>query len=162
MSEPNKDILEIKLIETVTSLMDNAFRVPGTKFKFGIDPILNLIPIPALGSIIGYSVSSLLVLGMVRNGASSGLAAKMVFNVIIDAVIGAVPILGTIWDFGNKANTRNLNLMKEHYQEGKHSGSVLPVLIVVSITFVIILIGLIVGLSYAVSYLWKFFVNLIN
>ena len=68
--------------------------------------------------------------------------ARMVFNVLIDFIIGSIPFVGDLFDFGFKANSRNIKLMKEHYQEGRHQGSAFKVILPVLIALLIILIGI--------------------
>ncbi len=101
--------------------MDNSFRIPGTNFRFGLDPILGLFPF--IGDLISYGISSVLVLAMVKKGASGKVVVKMVGNITIDYIISNVPIIGYIIDFGYKANQRNLKLLLEHLEEGKHQGA---------------------------------------
>ena len=112
---------QLKWVERIASVMDDKFRIPGTDFRFGLDPILNLIPFA--GDVSGFIVSAALLYIMAKNGVSRKVLILMSINIIVDAVIGAIPLLGQISDFYIKANTRNIKLLKEHYQEGKHTGS---------------------------------------
>lgn len=102
-------------------LMDEQFRLPGTKFRFGIDPIINFIPIA--GDLGGFAVSTVLLLTMAKHGVSRKVLIMMTLNIILDSTIGAIPVLGNIFDFAYKSNSRNIKLLKEHYDEGKHQGS---------------------------------------
>ena len=72
---------------------------------------------------MSFLASGALVLTMVRHGASGQLAARMLLNIAIDALVGAVPFVGDLFDVAFKANVKNVELLKEHYDEGKHSGS---------------------------------------
>ncbi|WP_262915266.1 DUF4112 domain-containing protein [Niabella ginsengisoli] len=123
------------MVRRITRLMDEQFSIGG--FKFGLDPILNLIPVA--GDISGYIISISLIITMVKHGASGRLAAKMLVNATLDALIGAIPVLGWVFDFTYKANTRNLKLLSEHYTEGKHRGSARPVIVGIIITMFIVL-----------------------
>lgn len=67
------------------------------------------------------------------------LAAKMLFNIALDALVGTVPVLGNIFDLFYKANYRNVELMKEFYVEGAHTGSVWPVVLGVIVSLIAIL-----------------------
>jgi len=111
---------QLKWIERIARLFDDQFRIPGTNFKFGLDPIINLIPIA--GDVPGFIVAASLVWAMAKHGVSRKVLILMVINVCIDALLGAIPIVGQITDFYFKANTRNIQLLKEHYQEGRHQG----------------------------------------
>lgn len=112
---------KIRWVEWISHLMDEQFRIPGTKFRFGLDPILNLIPV--VGDLSGFAVSAALVATMARHGASGKVLALMILNIALDATVGAVPIIGQIFDFTYKANTRNIKLLRSHYIEGKYTGS---------------------------------------
>ncbi len=107
--------------ERVSYLMDEKFRIPGTNFRFGIDPLLNLIPV--LGDISGFAVSIVLILTIARHGLSRKVLILMFLNVILDSTIGAIPIIGHVFDFAYKSNSGNIRLLKEYYEEGKHQGS---------------------------------------
>jgi hypothetical protein len=117
--EKQKRIQELRWVERVSTLLDSKFKVAG--FRFGLDPLLNFFPV--LGQTITFATSVLLVLVMFRNGVSSKAATKMLLNSIFDAILGSIPILGNIADFFFKANQRNVKILKEHYNEGKHEGS---------------------------------------
>jgi hypothetical protein len=112
---------KLKWVERVSYLMDEKFRLPGTNFRFGLDPLINLIPI--VGDLSGFAVSSMLVLAMAKNGVSRKVLIMMCLNILLDSTIGAIPIIGQVFDFTYKSNSRNIKLLKEHYNEGKHQGS---------------------------------------
>ena len=112
---------KLKWVERIAYLLDERFRIPGTNFRFGLDPILNLIPIA--GDLSGFALSSALILTMAKNGASGKIVALMAVNAILDVTLGAIPVLGQIFDFYYKANSKNIRLLKEHYEEGRHQGS---------------------------------------
>ncbi|EOR96044.1 putative protein-transmembrane prediction [Arcticibacter svalbardensis MN12-7] len=76
---------------------------------------------------------------MVKSGVSRKVVILMILNILVDAVIGAIPFIGNIFDFYYKANTRNIKLLKEHYQEGKHEGGGTGVIIVILFFLVLIL-----------------------
>ncbi len=77
------------------------------------------------------------------------------FNIILDAVVGGIPLIGSLFDFVYKANDKNIRLLKNHYHEGKHQGSGKGILI--TITIVTILILLLIAWGF-----WKFFSYLIG
>lgn len=140
---PDKKPVEIithpnlKWVERVARIMDSQFRLPGTSFRFGLDPILNLIPV--IGDLSGFVVSAMLVLTMKKHGASGKILVLMLLNVAVDALVGAVPLIGQVFDFTFKANDRNIRLLKEHYAEGRHQGSGKGTLALVVIGLLVIL-----------------------
>ena len=143
---------QLKWVERIASVMDDKFKIPGTNFRFGLDPILNLIPFA--GDVSGFLVSAALLYVMAKNGVSRKVLILMAINISVDAAIGAIPLLGQISDFYIKANTRNIKLLKEHYQEGKHTGSgngIIAILLIV----LLIVISVILYLSYLALH-WLF------
>ena len=111
----------LRWVERIARLMDSQFRLPGTRFRFGLDPLLGLVPI--VGDLSTTAVSVALLLTMLRHGASGAVAVRMALNILIDTLVGAVPILGNVFDFAYKSNERNVALLRRHYGEGKHAGS---------------------------------------
>ncbi len=132
-------------VEHIAHLFDDAFRVPGTQFRFGLDPLLNFIPL--LGDASGFAVGAALIWVMAKHGVSRKVLILMVINITVDAVIGAIPLLGYVTDFYFKANTRNLKLLKEHYYENKHTGSGTGLVITLLLILLIIFLG-VLYLSY--------------
>ncbi|MBD0377185.1 MAG: DUF4112 domain-containing protein, partial [Flavisolibacter sp.] len=109
--------------------------------RFGLDAIIGLIP--GAGDLSTFAVSGFMILVMARNGASSYVLARMVLNVLIDTIIGSIPLIGDVFDVAFKANTRNIRLMQEHYREGRHQGSAWKVIIPILIILFLIIIGII-------------------
>ena len=97
-------------------LLDSAFRVPGTKLTFGLDPILGLVP--GLGDLTTPFFAALLLLHAVRLRIPRVVQLRMLMNAVIDLAIGAVPLIGDFFDFGWKANVRNLALLERYAHPG--------------------------------------------
>lgn len=153
---PDANDPRLRWLETISTFMDNQFRLPGTNFRFGLDPILSFIPFG--GSAASFAISAGLLLTMMKYGVSRKVWIMMLGNLALDALIGSIPVIGNIFDFVYKANQRNVNLLKKHYQEGKYMGSGTGILITVAIVM-IILLGLIVYgtwelVTYLVSIAW--------
>lgn len=115
------EVPEHKWLDRASTLLDNQFRIPGTDIRFGADFLIGLVPYA--GDLISFGISGLLVLVMARKGASGMVLVKMIGNIWLDGMVGTIPILGDIFDLSFRANRRNLNLLREHYQEGAHRGS---------------------------------------
>ena len=111
----------LRWVERVARLMDSQFRLPGTRFRFGLDPLLGLLPV--VGDVSTTVVSVALLLTMFRHGASGAVVVRMALNILIDTVVGGIPILGNVFDFAYKSNERNVALLRRHYAEGRHGGS---------------------------------------
>jgi len=99
-------------LQRVAQLLDSAFLVPGTSYRIGLDPILGLIP--GLGDLVS-PLFTIAVLWQARDlGVPRIVQLRMIVNVAIDALVGAVPVLGDLFDFAWKANARNLALLDRH------------------------------------------------
>lgn len=129
----------MKRVAELTRLMDKQFTIPGTNFQFGLDGLIGLIP--GVGDVSTFAVSCYLITLMAKNGASGYVMARMVLNVLIDAIIGSIPFIGDLFDFAFKANSRNLRLMQEHFVEGRHRGGAWKVVVPIVIILLLIMIG---------------------
>lgn len=136
-------IKELDWVDRVVSAMDDRFGIPGTNIRFGADAIIGLVP--WLGDAVSVGISGMLVVAMARRGASGMVLVRMLLNVVTDYLLGAVPLLGDLFDFSFKANRRNLRLLREHYEQGKHQGSAWWVLGLILLIF-LALVGLSVWL----------------
>lgn len=102
----------IKRIRAVGKLLDDAFRVPGTEMRFGLDPLVGVLPVAGDG--VMALISLYVVAEAINLGVPKTAVARMLVNVGIDAVIGSIPLLGTLFDAGWKANQRNVRLVERH------------------------------------------------
>jgi hypothetical protein len=87
-----------------------------------------------------------MVLSMVKYGASRKVIILMIGNILIDSVVGSIPLIGDLFDFTYKANRKNLNLLKEHHQEGKHRGTGTGILIGVALLLLALMFLVLFGL----------------
>ncbi|HET7324437.1 MAG TPA: DUF4112 domain-containing protein [Halococcus sp.] len=97
-------------LETLSYLLDDAISIPGTNYRIGIDPILGLVPVG--GDALALVPSLYIVLEAAYMGLSTATIGRMLVNVFLDATIGSIPLIGTIFDAVWKANTRNLSLLR--------------------------------------------------
>jgi hypothetical protein len=96
-------------LRAVQWLFDQAFPIPGTRWRFGLDALFGLVP--GLGDVAGALVA-IYALRVARNlGAPPVIQMHMLTNIALDALIGMVPVLGDVFDFAFKAQTRNLALL---------------------------------------------------
>lgn len=100
------------LVRRVVDVMDQRFVIPGTRFRFGMDGLIGLIP--GFGDLLGMVIGSIVFFEAVRLRAPLRVLAQMLFNLWIDGVVGSVPVLGDAFDFVFKANRRNLKLLERH------------------------------------------------
>lgn len=97
-------------------VLDSAFRIPGTSVRFGMDPVLGLVP--GMGDLTTPLFSAVLLLQAVRLRIPKVVQLRMLLNAAIDLAIGLVPLVGDLFDFAWKANVRNLALLERYAQPG--------------------------------------------
>ena len=128
-------------LNSLAKLMDSQFRIPGTTIKFGLDALIGLVP--GAGDFAAFLISGYMITVMAKNGASGFLLARMVLNVVIDSLFGAIPVLGDIFDVAFKSNQRNVKLMQQHYVEGRHKGGAWKVIVPVLLILLVFIVGLV-------------------
>lgn len=160
--EPNKHLINQKRqkdfawIEQFATLLDNKYSIGG--FRFGLDPLLNLIPYA--GQVVSFLMSLGLVVVMLRNGVGTKVGVKMLLNILYDAILGSIPLIGYAFDFFNKANRKNVKLLREYYFEDKHQGSATRLLVTLLIIIVLLCIGFIYLMYILASWLFTSLGNL--
>jgi hypothetical protein len=92
--------------------MDTAFVLPGTNIRFGFDAVLGLVP--GIGDVITTAMSLYIVKEARSLGAPAWIVARMLGNVALDGVVGAVPFVGDLFDVAFRANRKNLALLQKH------------------------------------------------
>jgi hypothetical protein len=100
-------------VRWLARLMDDNFRVPGTRLRFGWDSVLGFFP--GLGDVLTSAISLIIVHHAWQTGASKLTLTRMLANVGVDFVVGAIPFLGDLFDFAFKANRRNARLLEQHF-----------------------------------------------
>lgn len=100
---------ELERLRAIQWLFDQAFAIPGTRWRFGLDALFGLVP--GLGDLAGALVA-VYALRVARNlRAPPVIQLHMLTNIALDALIGMIPVLGDIFDFAFRAQTRNLALL---------------------------------------------------
>jgi hypothetical protein len=100
-------------------LLDNSIPVPGTRFRFGLDALVGLIP--GVGDLVGGAFALYIVLQAARLGVPKALLLRMGWNLAVDVAVGGIPLLGDLFDAGYKANLRNLALLDRHVGKPEES-----------------------------------------
>jgi hypothetical protein len=134
------------LFRWVAVLMDELIALPSTKFKFGLDPLIGLIP--GIGDTASATVSALLLIQAARRGVPKILLARMSLNILINEIVGIIPGIGDAFSFWFKSNKRNYELLLAHRASSRHAtkSDWLFVIMVLGILFVIVGAGLLVSL----------------
>ncbi len=101
----------VRRLESIATVMDTAFVVPGTGIRFGFDGLVGLVP--GIGDFVTTVLSLYLVHEAWQLGAPKHLIGRMLANVALDGAIGAVPVAGDVFDVLWRANKRNMRLLRE-------------------------------------------------
>ena len=133
------------LFRWLALVMDNFVRLPGTKFRFGLDPLLGLIP--GLGDTGSSVISAMALIAAARRGLPKILLARMSLNILINEFVGIVPIIGDAFSFWFKSNARNYELLKRHTAAPRESTASdwVFVALVLAALFLILLVSLAVS-----------------
>ena len=113
------DRRRLEALERWAHVLDAAFGIPGTRIRFSIDALLGLIP-GAGDALAGFFSAAILLQGA-RFGVPRVVLVRMVFNALVDVVVGAVPLLGDLFDVGWKANLRNVRLLDRFIVRGQRT-----------------------------------------
>ena len=108
------------LFKWLAVVMDDLLRIPGTNFRFGLDPIIGLIP--GIGDTSSAVASGIALISAVRHGIPKIIIARMALNVLVNEAIGVVPIAGDAFSFWFKSNKRNYDLLKKHVGTSRRAG----------------------------------------
>ena len=114
-TEPILGDARLDRMRAAARILDSQFRIPGTPIRFGLDAIIGLVP--GVGDFAGAIASSWFIFEAGRAGAPAPVIARMMANVGIEALVGAIPILGDLFDVAFKANNRNMRLIEHHAVE---------------------------------------------
>ncbi len=101
-------------LESLARVLDSAFRIPFTRIRFGVDALIGLIP--GLGDVWGGIASAYIVLAAARRGAPRAVLLRMLYNIGVELFVGAIPVLGDLFDVSWKANVRNVELLGRHLE----------------------------------------------
>jgi hypothetical protein len=108
-------------LDYIAALLDDIFRIPGTKIRFGLDALIGWIP--GVGDAMTGIASFLIVFASWRRGAKGVTLSRMIANVLLETAIGAIPVAGDVFHVIWKANRRNYRLLlREREQPGANSG----------------------------------------
>ncbi len=110
--EPEAKAPTLKRLRQLSRLLDKIITIPGIRLHIGLDPIVGLIPVG--GDFLGVLLSTYIVLEAARLGTPAPTLGRMVFNIIVDGLVGSIPILGDAFDFAWTANEYNIKLLEDH------------------------------------------------
>lgn len=141
----------------VARLLDDLVRVPGTKIGVGLDPLINLIPIA--GDAVGTAMSAYLLVTALRMGVPKRVIARMLLNIAIDALVGAVPIIGQAFDFVWKANSFNMALLEQYAAMPTKTAQTSGAMVGIVLAFFVLMVAFVLWLAYMML---SFFASLLH
>ncbi len=149
-SSPAAAGADLALSRRLARLMDDLVTVPGTRVGVGLDALIGLIP--GIGDVVGSSLSGVIVYDAVRLRVRVPVLARMGWNLIVDALLGLVPLGGDLLDVAHRANRKNLRLLERDLEEHPERGT--PTLGYVLVAFVVAVVPLVAGLVIGLVALW--------
>lgn len=127
----------------VSWLLDECIRIPGTEIRFGLDPLLGLFPYG--GETIATVVGSIILGQAGQKGLPLRTLARMGGNMLLNAGIGVIPVLGDLFSFWFKSNTRNYRMLSTYLnsEDGKeHQGGWWPLMLIGAVIVLVILLNI--------------------
>src|SRR5881409_3978802 len=143
------------LFRWLALIMDEFLRFPGTKIRFGLDPIIGLLP--GIGDVASAIISAVALVHAARCGVPKILLARMAMNILINELVGIIPGLGDAFSFWFKSNVRNYELLRRYAAapERARKADWIFVFAIVAVLFLIVCIGLVVSLL-VFQAIWQF------
>jgi hypothetical protein len=133
------------LFRWVAIVMDELIGLPNSKFKFGLDPLIGLIP--GIGDTASAIVSALVLIQATRRGLPKILLARMSLNILINELVGIIPGVGDAFSFWFKSNKRNYELLLAHTDRPRRAriSDWFFVIVTLLILFLIVATGILVS-----------------
>jgi Domain of unknown function (DUF4112) len=104
-------------VRRLSHLLDDWLRIPGTRYRIGLDGLLGLIP--GLGDAVGALFSAYILFEAIQLGIPKTLLLRLVGNIALETLVGAIPILGDIFDIAWKANRKNADLLDAYLRSSR-------------------------------------------
>ena len=135
-------------------LLDSSIEIPGTRFKIGLDALIGVIP--GLGDVIGVLLSGYIVKEAAKLGVPRTTVARMALNVVIEGLVGMIPLAGDVFDAAWKANQRNVRLLEAHFADPRRTTRASSMFVALVGAGLLVLIALIGTLGFLFAYwLWQ-------
>ncbi len=131
-------------------LLDSSIRIPGTNFRFGLEPIIGLLP--GAGDLASGALGFYLIARALQFRLPWIVVARMIANTLLDLAIGSIPVLGDVFDFAYKSNTRNMRLFHEYATDpGRSTRGQWAFFLVLAGVFVAALLLVAAGVAWVVN-----------
>ena len=130
----------------IVRVMDEAVTIPGTDIKIGLDGLLGLIA-PGVGDALLASSGVLLIVYGFVSGVPGAVLFRMALFVALDALCGAIPVVGDLFDFGFKSNRKNVELIERYQRPGATATAKDYAFVVAAVATVVVLMAIPVALT---------------
>jgi hypothetical protein len=152
--EPDEKLpADLVALRKFARLMDEAFPLPGTNIRVGLDAVIGLIP--GIGDVVGGVLSTWIVAGALRHRVPARIIARMVLNICIDLLFGAVPVAGDVFDFLFEENMKNMRLLEKHRDRRRPPRSTTQIALVATLILAfVILVALLLVAGFVALVLW--------
>jgi hypothetical protein len=145
--------MRLRRLRAMAWFLDRAFTVAGR--HFGFDPLIGFIP--AVGDLIGAGLSLYILYEAARLGIGWTVLSRMALNILIDTVLGEIPVVGDAFDFVWQSNTWNIELVEKNLRPGAR-GRPLGKIILALIALALVVLACTVGLAVFIAIgIWKLF-----
>lgn len=155
--EPEENLpRDLQAMKRFARLMDEAVRIPGTQRRVGLDAAIGLIP--GIGDALGAAISMWVVAAALRHRVPMVRIARMVFNIVVDLVVGSIPVAGDVFDLLFTENVGNVNLLIRYRNKNKPPrsvGSVMAVFVLISLVLLALAIGMIMLIGMGITALMR-------
>ena len=131
-----------KKLDNLAWLLDDSIKIPGTSWKIGLDGILGLIP--GVGDLAAGGLSTYILYQAVKLKVPKVILARMTLNILLESVLGVIPVFGDLFDFMFKANQRNVDLMRQYVLNPKDTTQQSTLAVVSVIVALFVVMGLMV------------------
>jgi hypothetical protein len=145
-----------RFIERLGWFLDESITLPGG-YKIGLDGFIGLIP--GIGDFIGGLLSSVIIYKAHQIGVPRMVLGRMIINMMIDTVLGAIPIAGDVFDFVWKANKRNVALLEDYQQQPKE---VYRKSVIQNVLFIALLLGILALMIALITWVIGLLITAIN
>lgn len=156
--EPDEKLpADLVALRKFAVLMDEALPVPGTRRRIGLDAGLGLIP--GVGDVVSALMSVWIVVGALRHRVPARKILRMIWNILLDLVVGAIPLLGDVFDFMFEENVINLRILMKYRNRrlpprstGQIAGTALAIVFVILVAALMVLIGMAAAVLWLIAH----------
>lgn len=122
-------------LDALAHFLDETFTLPGTRWRFGVEALIGLVPIA--GDLVSAGLGGLLIFRAVQFRLPGIVIARMAFNTLLDLTLGAIPFIGDLFDFVYRSNRRNIDLF-QRYADDPHRSTAREWLFFLAVVLVIV------------------------